>query len=186
MNTNTTGTRTGGMVRLLASGLVAAALLAAVSCKRGDKEPETAPPTPTARQAPAAETPTATETPAPSPTPEAEPTPAVEPAAAPPAGDAAKGRETFAAMCATCHGPGGRGDGPAAAGLNPKPRDLTDADYMSGVSDRRLWTTIKSGGAAVGLSPLMPPWGGTLTDDDIADLVAYIRQDLCRCTYVEK
>lgn len=39
----------------------------------------------------------------------------------------ARGAEVFAANCASCHGTRGRGDGPAAAGLDPKPTDLSDA-----------------------------------------------------------
>lgn len=39
----------------------------------------------------------------------------------------ARGAEVFAANCASCHGTRGRGDGPAAPGLDPKPTDLSDA-----------------------------------------------------------
>ena len=35
------------------------------------------------------------------------------------------GRALYAENCAVCHGDGGRGDGPAAAGLTPPPTDLT-------------------------------------------------------------
>lgn len=35
------------------------------------------------------------------------------------------GQEDFNAVCATCHGPGGKGDGPSAAGLPKKPANLT-------------------------------------------------------------
>ncbi len=37
----------------------------------------------------------------------------------------AKGQADFAKYCATCHGPKGAGDGPAARALNPKPRNFT-------------------------------------------------------------
>ena len=36
----------------------------------------------------------------------------------------ARGKELFQTHCVVCHGPGGKGDGPAAAGLNPKPPNL--------------------------------------------------------------
>ncbi|HET8540322.1 MAG TPA: c-type cytochrome [Anaeromyxobacter sp.] len=36
-----------------------------------------------------------------------------------------KGRASYARYCASCHGPGGAGDGPAAKALRPPPRDLT-------------------------------------------------------------
>lgn len=38
---------------------------------------------------------------------------------------AERGRALYSANCATCHGPTGRGDGPAAPSLNPPPADLT-------------------------------------------------------------
>lgn len=101
-------------------------------------------------------------------------------AAAPKSGDAADGKKLYEQYCATCHGRSGKGDGPAAAGLNPKPRNHTDAKYMKTLSDDHLFKTIKEGGAAVGKSPIMPAWGASIPDDQIRDLVAYLRV-LCRC-----
>ena len=42
------------------------------------------------------------------------------------------GREDFVAFCAGCHGTGGKGDGPAAAGLGRKPADLTGLSARNG------------------------------------------------------
>lgn len=91
------------------------------------------------------------------------------------AGDAAAGKIKFQQMCAACHGPAGKGDGAAAAALNPKPRNFTDAAYMSKRTDVQLAAVIKNGGPANGLSPLMAPFGSSLSDADIANIVAYIR-----------
>lgn len=99
------------------------------------------------------------------------------------AGDAAQGKATYATMCSSCHGPEGKGDGVAAAALNPKPRNLTDASYMSTRSDATLFKVIKEGGASVGKSPSMPPWGGALSDQDINNIIAFIRSDLCKCSH---
>jgi hypothetical protein len=63
----------------------------------------------------------------------------------------------FSTRCATCHGPTGKGDGPAAATLNPKPRNYTDPEWQKSVSDEQIKKTIVEGGAAVGKSPLMAP-----------------------------
>ncbi|MGH7806472.1 MAG: c-type cytochrome, partial [Thermodesulfobacteriota bacterium] len=101
-------------------------------------------------------------------------------------GDPAKGKEKFELICASCHGPGGKGDGPAAAALDPKPRDLSDPAYVSTLTDEHIFKTVKEGGASVGKSPLMPAWGGTLTDDDIWNVIAYVRQDICKCQYTGK
>ncbi|MFI5322564.1 MAG: c-type cytochrome [Thermodesulfobacteriota bacterium] len=98
-------------------------------------------------------------------------------------GDAAKGKETFQNTCASCHGPEGKGDGVAAAALNPKPRNLSDAAVMSTITDDTLHKAISEGGASVGLSPMMAAWGGVLSDQDIWNVIAYIRQDLCKCQY---
>lgn len=90
-------------------------------------------------------------------------------------GDAVKGKEIFAKSCANCHGKMGKGDGPAAAALNPKPKDLSDKAYMAKLSDKYLSDIIAKGGAAVGKSPLMPPFGGRLKEQDIRNVTAYVR-----------
>ena len=98
-------------------------------------------------------------------------------------GDPAKGKEKYNQICASCHGPSGKGDGPAAAALDPKPRNLSDAKYVSTISDEQLFKTVKEGGASVGKSPLMPAWGSVLSDNDIWNVIAYLRQDICKCQY---
>jgi len=69
----------------------------------------------------------------------------------------AEAKTLFASRCATCHGAAGKGDGAAAAGLNPKPRDMSDAAWQKSVSDEHIEKIILLGGPAVGMSPLMPP-----------------------------
>jgi mono/diheme cytochrome c family protein len=46
---------------------------------------------------------------------------------------------------------------------------------MNPLSDEHLFNVIKLGGASVGKSPLMAPWGGALTDPQIHDVVAFLR-----------
>jgi mono/diheme cytochrome c family protein len=77
--------------------------------------------------------------------------------------------------CSACHGDTGLGNGPAAVALNPKPRNFQDAAYMKAKSDDHLFKVIKNGGPAVGLSPLMAPFGPQLSDKEIWDIIAYIR-----------
>jgi mono/diheme cytochrome c family protein len=91
------------------------------------------------------------------------------------AGDAEAGKAKFQQFCATCHGPAGAGDGPASAALRPKPRPLGDAEWQASVDDDYLRKVITEGGAAVGLSPMMTPWGHTLKGDDLENVVAYVR-----------
>jgi cytochrome c oxidase cbb3-type subunit III len=91
------------------------------------------------------------------------------------AADVEQGKKLYGQFCVTCHGQSGKGDGPGAAALNPKPRDHTDKEYMSKLSDDDMLKVIKNGGASIGKSPLMPPWGASLKDDQIQDIIAYVR-----------
>lgn len=145
-----------------------AAIALAVSVACGGSE-ETGSPT-----APAEPTAPSAEAPAP-----AEPEPAAaaaEPAAGPEATpDVAQGQQLYATYCASCHGAMGEGDGPVAAGLDPKPAKHTHGEYMNALSNEHLFRVTKEGGPAVGKSPLMAPWGGTLSDAQIWDVVAFMR-----------
>ena len=89
-------------------------------------------------------------------------------------GDAVRGNVIYMKYCATCHGETGKGDGPAAAILHPKPRDHTNGAYISTAPDEHLAAIIREGGAALGRSPLMPA-AKTLSKEEIHDLIAHIR-----------
>ena len=91
-------------------------------------------------------------------------------------GDAAKGAEIYKLYCVLCHGATGAGDGVGAAALNPKPRALNNKAEMALISDWEVFTAIKSGGVAVGKSPMMVAWGAILGDDQkVHDVAAYVR-----------
>ncbi len=66
-------------------------------------------------------------------------------------------KQIFNVRCAVCHGATGKGDGPGAAALNPKPRDYSDAAWQASVTDEKLKKVIVEGGVAVGMSELMAP-----------------------------
>jgi len=85
----------------------------------------------------------------------------------------ATGIETYKSNCAPCHGPGGKGDGPSAATLNPPPRDHTNAEYMDNLADKKIAETIKMGGIISGY-PNMPS-NPHLKAPEIVALVAYVR-----------
>jgi mono/diheme cytochrome c family protein len=96
-------------------------------------------------------------------------------AAIQPAGDAVTaGKQIFAQVCTPCHGEGGKGDGPAAAALNPKPRNLTEPGYLTSLDDRYLFELISRGGVAVGKSAMMPPQP-SLAASDIGNVVAFVK-----------
>lgn len=82
--------------------------------------------------------------------------------------------------CAACHGTQGAGDGWNAPQLDRPPAQHTNARAMSMRTDDGLFDAIYAGGAILGGSARMPPFGQTLTTQQIRLLVSYIRQ-LCRC-----
>jgi hypothetical protein len=75
-----------------------------------------------------------------------------------------------------CHGETGKGDGAAAAALNPKPRNYTDAEWQKSVTDDQIKKTITGGGASVGKSPIMPAQPDLASKPEVLDgLVKIIR-----------
>ncbi len=98
------------------------------------------------------------------------------------AGDAAAGKPLFQANCSSCHGMGGKGDGPVGSVLNPPPRDFTKGDFKYDTdgdgkpgTDADLKNVITKGALVYGGSPLMAPWSSMLTAAQVDDVVAYIR-----------
>ena len=91
------------------------------------------------------------------------------------AADLAAAKQNYLTFCAKCHGENGKGDGSAAATLTVKPRNYTDCTRMAKESDDMLFNVIKNGGKANGYSPDMQAWNQGFDDDEIHDLVAYIR-----------
>jgi cytochrome c oxidase cbb3-type subunit III len=89
--------------------------------------------------------------------------------------DLAAAKQNYDTFCVKCHGANGKGDGPAAATLSTKPRDYTDCARMAKESDDKLFNVIKNGGKANGLSGDMQAWSSGFDDDEIHDLVAYVR-----------
>ncbi len=89
--------------------------------------------------------------------------------------NAAEGRKLYANYCVTCHGDKGKGDGAAAKSLPAKPADHTNGVLMNQHDDKFLTAIIAKGGSAVGKSSFMPPWGSALDENQIRDLVAFIR-----------
>jgi mono/diheme cytochrome c family protein len=95
--------------------------------------------------------------------------------AAPSSRDRELGKELFDRQCASCHGVGGRGDGPSAAGFATKPADLTDGRLLNPLPDEFLVNVIRRGGPAEGLAPTMPAFEKFLSEAQTAYVVAYIR-----------
>src|SRR5579884_1077012 len=92
--------------------------------------------------------------------------------------NAAAGQKLFVQHCATCHGPDGRGNGPAAPSLIPRPRDFTSGifKYASTATgqpptDADLINVVTNGLQA----SAMPSFGDILSSDDIRTVVDYVK-----------
>ncbi|ALS97677.1 PQQ-dependent sugar dehydrogenase [Lacimicrobium alkaliphilum] len=81
----------------------------------------------------------------------------------------------FAVNCARCHGVKGDGKGPDSSMLGVELPDLTSPMYHFETSAEDIHAVIEKGGAEVGMSPMMPPWGGFLKPEEIDHLVIYIQ-----------
>ncbi len=88
------------------------------------------------------------------------------------------GREVYARHCSWCHGDGGRGDGPAANGMFPRPRDFVRADYKIRSTshgqlptDEDLFAVISRGLPG---TP-MPGWEKILTANERSAVVSYLK-----------
>jgi mono/diheme cytochrome c family protein len=89
-------------------------------------------------------------------------------------GDASAGQELFAGTCAACHGPGGEG-------VPNLGKDMTASEFIAGKTDDELVEFIKTGRPpddplnTTGVAMLPKGGNPSLSDDDLYDIVAFIR-----------
>lgn len=126
------------------------AAMALTACGADDKPAET----------PAAKTAAAEPAPAPAPA----PAPEAKPAAA----AAVDGKAIYNQYCVACHGPDGKGNNGLAASYVDDPSRLAQ-------TDEALIKSIKEG--KQGDIGVMPPWGGTLNDEQITAVIGHIRAE---------
>jgi cytochrome c oxidase cbb3-type subunit 3 len=93
-----------------------------------------------------------------------------------------RAEDNYRTYCTQCHGIKGNGMGINIRDMSVQPRDHTDAKTMMALSDEDIFKAVKEGGQSVNKSVLMPPWRDTFTDEEIRDLVQYLRS-LCHCQY---
>ena len=94
--------------------------------------------------------------------------------------NAANGKALYQTYCVQCQGVNGDGKGINAPHLSVQPRNHTDRTEMSARTDEDLFKAIKEGGQAVNKSVLMPNWDGNMSDEEIHDVVAYLRELCCK------
>lgn len=85
-----------------------------------------------------------------------------------------RGKVLYKEYCAQCHGFTGKGDGPAASGLEPKPAIHANIPFEK-LPMEYLYNVINHGGPAVGKSPNMPYWGLTIGQQGVADVIGYLK-----------
>lgn len=83
------------------------------------------------------------------------------------------GGHLYRGNCAACHGPDGRGDGDAGLDLVPSPALLVRLMDVQGSVDEYLLWSIAEGGKPFGTA--MPAYRSQLTEDQIWQIVAYMR-----------
>jgi mono/diheme cytochrome c family protein len=83
----------------------------------------------------------------------------------------AAGLALYQGQCAGCHGETAKGDGALGEELNPKPPDLTDAEWKHGSTDGEIFTVIRDGVRSTG----MKAYGRKMTAHQVWDVVNYLR-----------
>jgi copper resistance protein D len=81
----------------------------------------------------------------------------------------AHGQTLFRTQCTSCHGAGGRGDGPAAAGLPRQPADLTASHTNDHTAGDIFWWLTR------GVGNVMPGFDAALSEDDRWDVINFLR-----------
>lgn len=89
-------------------------------------------------------------------------------------GDAERGAPVHKAWCAECHGEDGKAE-VIIMHMDEPPPDQSDPEYLDKLPDSYLYLAICRGGPGVGKSYVMSAWGDFLSDQQIRDLVAFVR-----------
>jgi mono/diheme cytochrome c family protein len=87
----------------------------------------------------------------------------------------AQGKRVFYEKCVWCHSDSTPAGPSNRFNLSPTPALINDGEVLNPMSDTYLQNIITLGGGAMGKSPLMPSWGGTLSQEHIQSLIAFIR-----------
>ncbi|MGY3572355.1 cytochrome c [Vibrio sp. SCSIO 43135] len=84
--------------------------------------------------------------------------------------DLANGEQQFTSLCVSCHGEKGHGDGVAGKALSEAPSNIYDGLTSFWESEAELMDTVLNGNEG------MPAWKSVLSENDVKDIFAYIRQ----------
>ncbi len=87
----------------------------------------------------------------------------------------AQGRRVFYQTCVWCHADSTPAGPSNRSNLTPNPPLFNDGATINGLSDEFMQNTITLGGSAMGKSAMMPPWGRTLSQEEIRAVIAFAR-----------
>jgi mono/diheme cytochrome c family protein len=87
----------------------------------------------------------------------------------------AQGKQVFYDKCVWCHADATPAGPSNRSNLMPQPPLFTDGSVMNPLSNEFIKNIVTLGGSALGKSPMMPPWGNTLNDQEIRAVTAYAR-----------
>jgi cytochrome c oxidase cbb3-type subunit 3 len=87
----------------------------------------------------------------------------------------AQGKRIFYVQCVWCHADSTPAGPSNRSNLKPMPALMNDGAVLNGESDEYLQNIVTLGGGAMSKSAMMPPYGQTLTQDEILDVIAYTR-----------
>jgi len=87
----------------------------------------------------------------------------------------AEGKRVFYQQCVWCHADSTPAGPSNRSNISPDPPLMNDGTILNGESDASLHKVIALGGRAVGKSAMMPPYGASLTDGEIGDVIRFMR-----------
>ncbi len=92
-----------------------------------------------------------------------------------PAGNADTGQQIYQERCVLCHGAAGQGWDWNKKAMQPPMPVPNLVEVMPQRSDDYLRAVVRDGGEAVGLTLFMPAFGFNMSEQDLQDVVAYLR-----------
>jgi mono/diheme cytochrome c family protein len=87
----------------------------------------------------------------------------------------AQGKRVFYQYCVWCHADASPAGPSNRSNVTPVPPLMNDGDKLNGESDEYMQNIITLGGSALGKSAMMPPYGKTLSPDEIKAVIAFAR-----------
>jgi mono/diheme cytochrome c family protein len=87
----------------------------------------------------------------------------------------AQGKRIFYQQCVWCHADATPAGPSNRSNLTPVPPLLNDGTVLNAENDENMRNIVTLGGAAMGKSPMMPPYGRMLSAEEIRSVIAFTR-----------